>query len=261
MVDWDGEGYADVGALQRAVAENTIAELTLAGTETVLDVGCGDGSVTLRIADRLPRGSVVGVDASPRMIEKARSRAVPDGARAEFRIADALDLPFDDDFDVAVSFNALHWVPDLQGALAGIARSVVAGGRVIIQMVCASPRTSVEDVEMAVSARPRWAEFFTGFTPPYIHIEPEQFRDLARDAGLDTTDLVVRDVEWDFGSREEFTRWCTVGSTDWTAHLDNADVPAFMNDVVREYEQISGRPGLFLFTQMRAELIRTPNRP
>ena len=33
MVDWDGEGYADVGALQRAVAEKSIAELALAGNE------------------------------------------------------------------------------------------------------------------------------------------------------------------------------------------------------------------------------------
>ncbi|MDF3303762.1 class I SAM-dependent methyltransferase [Rhodococcus sp. T2V] len=257
MVDWDGEGYADVGALQRAVAEQSIAELALAGTERVLDVGCGDGFVTLRIAELLPGGSVVGVDASPRMIAKAQSRVVPDGARAEFRSADARDLPFDGEFDVAVSFNALHWVPDLQVALAAIARSVVDGGRVIVQMVCASPRTSIEDVMMTVAARPRWAEFFTDFTPPFIHVEPEKFRGLAKAAGLDTTDLVVRDVEWDFGSREEFVRWCTVGSTDWTAHLDDAAVPEFMDDVAREYEQISGRPGLFLFTQMRAEFART----
>ena len=257
MVDWDGEGYADVGALQRAVAEQSIAELTLAGTERVLDVGCGDGFVTLRIAERLPGGSVVGVDASPRMIAKAESRAVPDGARAEFRFADARDLPFDREFDVAVSFNALHWVPDLQVALAGIARSAVDGGRVIIQIVCAGPRTSVEDVLMAVAARPRWAEYFTDFSAPFIHIQPEKFRDIARVAGLDTTDLVVRDVEWDFGSREEFARWCTVGSTDWTTHLDDAAVPEFIDDVVRAYEQISGRTGLFLFTQMRAELVRT----
>lgn len=142
MVDWDGEGYADVGALQRAVAEQSIADLDLAGTERVLDVGCGDGFVTLRIAERLPGGAVVGVDASPRMIAKAESRAVPDGARAEFRSADARDLPFDGEFDVAVSFNALHWVPDLQVALAAIARSVVGGGRVIVQMVCAGRRTA-----------------------------------------------------------------------------------------------------------------------
>lgn len=109
---------------------------------------------------------------------------------------------------------------------------------------------------MTISARPRWAEFFTDFTAPYIHVEPATFRGLAKTAGLDTTDLVVRDVEWDFGSREEFVRWCTVGSTDWTSHLDDAAVPAFMDDVAREYEQISRRPGLFLFTQMRAELVR-----
>ncbi|WP_374613281.1 trans-aconitate 2-methyltransferase, partial [Gordonia sp. (in: high G+C Gram-positive bacteria)] len=64
MVDWDGDRYADVSALQRMVAEESICDLELTGTERLLDIGCGDGFITMLLADRLPSGSVVGVDAS-----------------------------------------------------------------------------------------------------------------------------------------------------------------------------------------------------
>ena len=71
MADWDGKGYEQISDLQRHLAQRTLAELTFAGDERLLDVGCGDGFITRAIAARLPDGSVVGIDASPRMIEAA----------------------------------------------------------------------------------------------------------------------------------------------------------------------------------------------
>ena len=52
MVDWDGDRYADVSALQRMVAEESICDLELTGTERLLDIGCGDGFITMLLADR-----------------------------------------------------------------------------------------------------------------------------------------------------------------------------------------------------------------
>lgn len=253
---WDGHDYAEVSALQRTLAEQALAGLDLGGDERLLDVGCGDGRVTLELAERLPRGSVVGVDASPRMIDTAVSRPVPDGASARFLVADARDLPFDGEFDVAVSFNALHWVADQGAALSAIARALGPDGRAVVQMVCASARPSIEDVETAVSRRPEWAADFAGFDAPYVHPDPATYPELVASSGLAVTALRIWDVEWDFGSRDDFTRWCTVGSTDWTGRLDAGRVGNFMRDVVAAYEEVVGRPGLFRFTQMRVEATR-----
>ncbi|MCZ4554767.1 methyltransferase domain-containing protein [Rhodococcus maanshanensis] len=251
MSEWDGEGYAEVSGLQRTLAERSLSGLELTGTERLLDVGCGDGFITLALARRLPRGSVVGVDVSAKMIDKARSRPVPDGASAAFLVADARELPFEDEFDVVVSFNALHWVSEQRRALAGFARAAHPSARGIIQMVCASERPSLESVAMRVCREQTWAASFVEFEAPFTHVDPAVYPELAASAGLVVTDLRTSDLDWDFGSRDEFSRWCAVGFAAWTARLDEDRVPRFVDDVVRAYEEVSGGSGLFRFTQMR----------
>lgn len=256
MVDWDGEDYADVSALQRIAAEVSIRGIELAGDERLLDVGCGDGFITMLLAERLPSGSVVGVDASRRMIDTALTRVPADQLRVQFHVDDALDLPFDCDFDIAVSFNALHWVHDQTAALREIARSLVDGGRAVVQVVCATERRSVEDVAMDVAEDSRWAAHFADYQPPYFHVAPDDFRGFAATAGFTVTDIEVQDLRWQFDSTEDFTKWFAVGAPDWTNRLPAADVSDFVDEVITRYEQLIGEPALFRFSQMRASLVK-----
>jgi trans-aconitate methyltransferase len=90
---WNAADYAANSAVQQTWARELIAQLNLRGDEHVLDVGCGDGKVTAEIARAVPRGSVVGVDASPQMIEFAR-KAFPPGQHPnlEFQAMDAREI-------------------------------------------------------------------------------------------------------------------------------------------------------------------------
>jgi trans-aconitate 2-methyltransferase len=63
--DWDGAGYDRISAPLEQNGLTVLERLELAGDETVLDAGCGSGRVTEALLARLPRGRVVGVDASP----------------------------------------------------------------------------------------------------------------------------------------------------------------------------------------------------
>jgi trans-aconitate 2-methyltransferase len=264
MADWDGAGYERISGLQRRLAREALAQLQFRGDERVLDVGCGDGYITRVIASRLPDGSVVGVDASPRMIQVARSRPDPPGAVVRFLVADVLDLPsggefdagFDAGFDIVVSFNALHWVADQVAALTAIARTLTSAGRAVVQQVCAGPRRSLEQTAMQVCRRPPWAAAFAGFVAPFTHVDPADYPRLAAAAGLRVTGQRVADLSWDFGSRAAFTQWCTVGFADWTARLPPPDVSAWVDDVVEAYQAEVGQPGVFRFLQMRAEAVR-----
>ncbi|MEV6215331.1 methyltransferase domain-containing protein [Nocardia sp. NPDC051833] len=258
MADWDGAGYAHISALQRTMATAAVESVTVAGAERVLDVGCGDGYVSRLIATRVPEGSVLGVDPSPRMIEVART-ADDQLTNVDFQVGDVTTMAFDHEFDLVVSFNALHWVVDQETAYRHIAAALAPGGRVLVQYVCAGRRPSVESVAMAVTADARWSAAFTDFPRPYVHIDPDALPAIAANADLEVTARSVTDREWDFGSRDAFTRWCTVGFADWTARLPAADVPAFVDEVVDRYEAVIGRPGLFRFLQMRAELARRAN--
>lgn len=254
MSDWDGNEYARVSELQRAMTRDAVAALALAGSDKVLDIGCGDGNLTRAIAANVPAGYVVGLDPAPGMLSAAQSATAVAECGPVFVRADVRCLPFVDYFDVAVSFNALHWVPEQEQALAQIAAVVSRGGRVLIQVVCAGKYPSLEAVAMELTRSTRWAPWFQGFEAPFVHVDPERFRQMASSAGFTVVNLTVAEHEWDFGSRELFGRWCAVGSRAWTDRLAAADRLGFVDEQVRAYEQVTGRPGLFLFTQMRAEL-------
>ncbi|BBZ28666.1 SAM-dependent methyltransferase [Mycolicibacterium madagascariense] len=257
MTDWDGEAYARRSELQRAMIDEAMSGLTFRATDRVLDIGCGDGFLIAAIARLAPDGLVVGADPSRRMVAAADASVASRRSGPRFVIADARALPFDGGcFDAVVSFNALHWVPQQDVALRQIAAVLRPGGSVTVQLVCAGPRRSLEDVTMDATRAPRWASWFDGFTAPFVHPDPHAFADLARAAGLAVDDVTVADRQWDFGSREAFTQWSAMGSTAWTDRLPEDRRAAFVNEQIDGYEPLAGAPGLFRFMQMRARLHR-----
>jgi len=255
VTDWSGAEYARLSALQRMMITEAMAGLEFGVDDHVLDIGCGDGFLTGAIAALAPRGMVIGADPSHRMIATATTATVGD-AGPRFVVADVRALPFARVFDAAVSFNALHWVPQARLALSQIAAVLKPGGSLVVQVVCAGPRPSLEDVTTTVSRRPRWAPWFEDFDPPFVHVDPDGYEALAASAGLALDDLVVGDRQWDFGSREAFQRWSAMGSTAWTDRLPADERERFVTDQVDAYERVTGTAGLFAFMQMRARLHR-----
>jgi malonyl-CoA O-methyltransferase len=88
----------------------------------VLDVGCGTGLLADRLARRWPTARVTGLDLSPEMLAKARTRGAHAG-RARFVQGSVYAIPFADGaFDLVTSSVSAHWYLDLDAALAEIAR-------------------------------------------------------------------------------------------------------------------------------------------
>jgi trans-aconitate 2-methyltransferase len=108
--------------------------LPLAGGELVLDAGCGSGRVTEALAERLPNGRVVALDASPAMLEEARRRLARFGDRVEFVRADlGLPLPIEGPVDAILSTATFHWVPDHAALFRNLAAVIRPGGRLVAQ--------------------------------------------------------------------------------------------------------------------------------
>src|SRR5258708_4895262 len=102
------------------MAEEVLSLLKLEGSERILDIGCGNGKTTAEIAARVPLGSVTGVDASAEMVAFAKDHWTSAHPNLQFAVADARKLPFEHEFDLIASFNALHWIPDQALPLQGI---------------------------------------------------------------------------------------------------------------------------------------------
>lgn len=124
---WDPQAYERDGGFVHGLAGGVLELLHAQRGEYILDLGCGDGQLTRRIAET--GAHVLGVDASAQMVEAARGRGV------EAEQANAEMLPFHDGtFDAVFSNAVLHWVRDQDAMLAQVRRVLRAGGRFVAEM-------------------------------------------------------------------------------------------------------------------------------
>jgi trans-aconitate 2-methyltransferase len=110
-----------------------LERLELSGDETVLDAGCGSGRLTRLIAERVPRGRVIGVDAAPSMVELAREELADLGDRVELRNLDLLELDLDQEVDAVFSGATFHWILDHDRLFRRLFAALVPGGAVEAQ--------------------------------------------------------------------------------------------------------------------------------
>ena len=167
------------------MAQEVLALLDLKDSERILDVGCGDGKITAEIASRAPRASVVGVDPSGDMISFAQSHFGPTTrSNLRFEVADARCLPFKNEFDLVVSFNALHWIPEQDAALTSIRSALISGGKAQLRLVAAGARKSLENVVEETRRTSKWSAYFRNFHDPYLHLTSDEYAAMAARNGF-----------------------------------------------------------------------------
>jgi trans-aconitate methyltransferase len=120
---WDTSLYDGKHSFVWKHGEDVIGLLDPGPGERILDLGCGTGHLTNRIAAAGAR--VVGVDKSPRMIESARENY----PELEFIESDATTLGFNSEFDAVFSNATIHWIKDQPGLASAIWRALKPGGR------------------------------------------------------------------------------------------------------------------------------------
>lgn len=134
MREWNADVYHKVSNPQLDWGLPVLERLALDGGETVLDVGCGTGRLTEKLAERLPRGRAVGVDQSGNMLRTAREHlAARFGGRVMFACADAAALPFAGAADAIFSTATFHWVLDHERLFASLFTALKPGGRLVAQ--------------------------------------------------------------------------------------------------------------------------------
>ena len=206
---WNAGDYARVG---RFVAELGGAALDLLdpkARERILDIGCGDGTLTRKIIER--GATVLGIDNSPEMIAAARAKGV------DALLLAAEDMQFFAEFDAAFSNATLHWVLEKEQAARAIFRALKPGGRFAGEMGGEGNLRALRealDEELVIR----------GYVPPVEasnwYAAPEQFAQVYEAAGFDQIDarLIERPTTIEHGIAE----WVTTFRRGW---LDRAAVP------------------------------------
>jgi trans-aconitate methyltransferase len=122
---WSSESYVRHASFVPHLGQALLELLAPRPGERILDVGCGEGTLTQQIV--ACGASVVGVDNSRTMVEAARARGL------DARLLDAEALPFDEEFDAVFSNAALHWITDHDALLEGVGRSLRPHGRFVAE--------------------------------------------------------------------------------------------------------------------------------
>ena len=125
MNRWMSDAYRTHASYVPALGAAVFELLNPQPGERILDVGCGEGSLTEKIA--AAGADVVGIDMSEEMVAAARARGL------DARLIDAERLPFEREFDAVFSNAALHWVRDHDAMLAGVHRALRPGGRFVAE--------------------------------------------------------------------------------------------------------------------------------
>ena len=233
---WDAKDYAKNSANQYAWAQELIPKLRLKGDEALLDVGCGDGKITVEIAKALPNGRVVGVDSSPEMVKLAQSTFPKEAnANLSFELMDAKKLTFQRMFDIAFSNAALHWIVDQAAVLQGVQRSLKAGGRLLFQMAGRGNAKDVIDVLDELRLEMPWKEFFEDFAFPYAFLGTEEYRMLLKEAGFTPLRVELFPKDMKFAGAEGLAGWVR---TTWLPFIERVPLEfrdRFIWEVVNRY--------------------------
>jgi|SRR5579883_2835459 trans-aconitate methyltransferase len=142
---WLAERYAANAAFVPALGTAVLALLAPQPGERILDLGCGDGVLTAKIA--AAGAAVVAVDAAPDMVRAARARGL------DARVMDGRALAFAGEFDAVFSNAALHWMREADAVLAGVFRALKPGGRFVAEMGGHGNIAAIITVLSAVLAR------------------------------------------------------------------------------------------------------------
>jgi SAM-dependent methyltransferase len=122
---WNPETYARHARFVSDLGSPVVELLAPRAGERILDLGCGDGALTKKLADL--GCDVVAADSSAPQVEAAR------GLGLDARVMSGEALPFHDEFDAVFSNAVLHWIKDADRMIAGVYRALKAGGRFVAE--------------------------------------------------------------------------------------------------------------------------------
>lgn len=241
--EFDGKKYEKASSHQKEWGRKLIFELGLKGNERLLDLGCGDGSLTVQLAELLPEGEVVGIDASQGMIDVASTR---ERSNLRFFRLDINHMEYENQFDVVFSNATLHWIKDHQRLLQNVHRALRDDGRIRFDFAGDGNCSHFFSVVRDAITRDEFNSFFTAFEWPWYMPSVDEYEILAKSSGLHCVRVWGENVDRFFPDKEMMIRWVDQPSlVPFLAFVPDPVKTSFreyvVNRMIEETKQEDGR--------------------
>lgn len=241
---WDAEGYARHAGFVAELGSSVLELLAVRPGERVLDLGCGDGTLTKRLVGA--GADVTGLEPDPSLAERARQNGI------EVLEQDAHDAFGEATFDAVFSNAALHWMREPERVLGHVFAALKPGGRFVAEQggfgnvaaVIVALEASIEAIGAARPARP-W-DF------PSAGLQQLRLRQAGFEVG--TLTLVARPTPLPTG----FAGWLRTFAAPFVRELDARQLDAVFDDTARRLDVLQDeRGGAFAdYVRLRFEAIR-----
>jgi len=217
-VEFDGRRYEQTSAHQKEWGTKLIQELDLRGDERILDVGCGDGTLTATLAAAVQHGSVLGIDASKGMVEAARTKQE---ANLSFEQLDILKCVFLDEFDVVFSNATLHWIKDHRKLLAILHRALVPSGVLRANFAGDGNCATLNRIAKELMARSDFRDAFVGFEWPWYMPSVDDYKELVMRSPFGNADVWGENADRHFPDATAMLGWIDhPASVPFRQHVD-----------------------------------------
>ena len=206
---WDAGDYAKVGAFVAELGGAALDLLDPQPGERILDVGCGEGTLTRKLVER--GATMLGIDNSPEMIAAARAAGI------DALLLPAENMTFSAEFDAAFSNATLHWVLEKEQAARAIYRALKPGGRFAGEM---GGEGNLKALREALDTELVIRGYLPADEASNWYASPEEFAAVYEAAGFGELDarLIERPTPIEHG----VAAWVTTFRKGW---LDRAQVP------------------------------------
>lgn len=229
---WDAKNYHNNSSVQYHAASQVIDALNLTGDEHILDIGCGDGKITYKLAKNVPRGKVVGLDPSESMLSFARE-SYKNQSNLSFELKKAQEIKFKDKFDLIFSSFALQWVPEIELFVAKTRKILKEAGRLAFIIPLDISPALEQSIDEVIKSN-NWFEIFTEFKKTWYFRTPDFYEELLF-ANKYVSISKVEKPSIVFESLESFTNYIS----QWMPHMSylqcKSKKESFLEAIVDNY--------------------------
>lgn len=209
---------------------------------SILDVGCGDGEGTIDLLKNFPNSCITGIDPKSSMIDFAQ-KTHGHHKNAQWEIASAETLNYNESFDTVVSFSTLQWVQNITKALININRALKKNGyfyALLNAQMNPNPTSFSVLYSQAASKqfeKPQYSELLHKCSQAVHRVlhkyYAKEFTELLKQSGFTPIVCTEQEITYTFENKEQFTNWLLATSPLKTALGKLHE--SFWQDVVNTY--------------------------
>jgi len=235
--EFDGDKYLKASKHQKEWGQRLISEFHFTGSESILDLGCGDGVLTKIIADKVPDGNVLGIDVSEGMIDKA-NELKQDNLR--FQRLDINNIDFENEFDITISNATLHWVQDHKRLIWNCHRALKENGVLRFNFAGDGNCSNLIGVIRDVMNNEVYKKYFTDFKWPWYMPTIDDYRQLLSINNFKDIRIWDENADRYFEDVDEMIGWIDQPSlVPFIARIDDAGKGGFRKAVIDQMVTIT----------------------